>query len=163
MKKLLLLIILLGAIFVGYKLLSPLIVDKEVSESLDEIIASMKDNQVNEEMPGSYTKVNQLRVGKFQGEDFHKGSGTVTLIKIGEERYIRMENDFQVTNGPDLFVHLGKDSSYIKDANLGELKGNIGSQNYKIPDRFSNADFNEVWVWCRAFSVPFASAKLQEI
>ena len=40
------------------------------------------------------------------------------------------------------------------------LKGNIGGQNYEVPAGIDPLLYNEIWVWCRAFSVPFAKAVL---
>ncbi len=79
--------------------------------------------------------------------------------------------DFSVTSGPDLFVYLveTQDTSNegVKTAveqgdfiNLGELKGNVGNQNYEIPDTI---DLDEVVVsiWCRQFGSNFGHVDLQ--
>jgi len=44
--------------------------------------------------------------------------------------------------------------------NLGELKGNLGDQNYEIPAGVDLAEFNTVEIWCERFSVGFGSAVL---
>src|SRR3989304_8754451 len=78
--------------------------------------------------------------GGFVGaDDFHKGSGTAVIVQAGTQRGLRFEN-FQVTNGPDLYVYLAVHpeprsrqdvaQGYVS---LGKLKGNIGAQNYEIP------------------------------
>ncbi len=99
--------------------------------------------------------------GSFEGRAAHNASGTAKLIKIDDQYYVRFEDDFSVTNGPDLFVGFGKDNKYTKSAQIAELKGNKGGQNYLVPDHIDATQFNEVWVWCRAFSVPFGRAPLQ--
>ena len=71
-----------------------------------------------------------------------------------------LEDDFEVTNGPDLFVYLGRNGEYVAQTNLGRLKGNIGSQNYEIPSSIDLSQYDEAWVWCRAFAVPFGKAIL---
>jgi electron transfer DM13 len=43
---------------------------------------------------------------------------------------------------------------------LGDLKGNIGSQNYAIPAAVHLDRYRSVVVWCRRFGVPFAAAAL---
>ena len=71
-----------------------------------------------------------------------------------------------MTNGPDLRVYLVRhpdpsESSDVKKGeyvDLGPLKGNIGNQNYAIPAGTDVAQFASAVVWCRAFSVLFASA-----
>lgn len=150
----------------GYWLISPLFTTREVNESLEDIVTT--GNPIIEVSSGEKTNENNpaeveiIGQGNFLGADsFHKASGKAKLLKIGEKYYVRFENDFSVTNGPDLFVHFGKDGRYVSEARLGELKGNAGSQNYEVPSTINPLDYNEIWIWCRAFSVPFGSAKIE--
>ncbi len=149
MKKLL---ILVGALIIlgfGWWTISPFFIDKKVSEDLD----------ISAESEG-VQPVLALR-GLFQGfDEVHYGSGNVSVIEVGDKYIIRFEDNFHVANGPDLFVGLGKDGEYKKEAQIARLKGNIGSQNYELPEGINLEDYNEVWIWCRAFSVGFAKAKL---
>ena len=152
MKKIIWIIIILFIIGVGYWLISPLFTSKKVHEGIEEI---MPTSQKAVEAPIAMTT---LSVGTFTGAAGHSASGTAKIIQIGDKKYVRLEEDFSVTNGPDLFVHLGKDGEYDPLARLGTLKGNIGSQNYEIPSDVDLSKYNEIWVWCRSFSVPFAKA-----
>jgi hypothetical protein len=55
------------------------------------------------------------------------------------------------------------DSKTVKQAgyiDLGALKGNIGDQNYVVPDDINLANYGSVVIWCRRFSVNFGSAQL---
>lgn len=45
---------------------------------------------------------------------------------------------------------------------LGKLKGNIGNQNYTIPDEVDIGIQNRVTIWCKPFNVIFSVAVLQE-
>jgi len=140
-------VIALGVIIIGYRLISPLFVDV----------------MINEEMPEGAKKVEPVVFGegKFLGVSGHSAFGTAKLFALGDEHYIRFEDDFKITNGPDLFVYLGKNGRYDSNANLGSLKGNIGAQNYVIPKELNPADYDSVWVWCRAFHVGFGVASLK--
>ena len=154
MKKIFIIIAAIAAVGVGYWLISPLFREEVVNERLEDIMPTP---------PAGGQAQQQTQVissGTFSGLAGHNAEGTAKLLKIGEEFYIRFEDDFKVTNGPDLFVHFGKDGQYLANARLGNLKGNIGGQNYKVPAELNPADFNEVWVWCRSFSVPFGKAVL---
>ena len=113
---------------------------------------------IPEELPVTATP--KEAQGIFEGRAGHEGKGTVRFITVGEERFVRFEDDFFVTNGPDVRVYLGRGGVYAPETFLGDLKGNKGSQNYKIPEGIDPGTFNEVWIWCRAFSVPMASAVL---
>jgi Electron transfer DM13 len=44
--------------------------------------------------------------------------------------------------------------------NLGDLKGNIGEQNYAIARDVDLARYRSVVVWCARFHVAFAAAAL---
>ena len=78
---------------------------------------------------------------------------------------LRLE-DFRVTNGPDLRVLLvpasdpqGRDDveGYIE---LGKLKGNMGNQNYFLPEGEDGSGFSSVVIYCRPFHVVFSVATL---
>lgn len=148
MKKIFIIIAAVVAVGVGYWLISPLFREEVVNERLEDIMPTAQLPQT-------------ISSGNFTGLAGHNAEGTAKLLKIGEEFYIRFEDDFKVTNGPDLFVHFGKDGQYSATARLDSLKGNIGGQNYKVPAELNPADFNEVWIWCRSFSVPFGKAQLK--
>ena len=47
---------------------------------------------------------------------------------------LRLGKFQSATNGPDLYVYLATDKGVSDIVNLGQLKGNIGNQNYPIPD-----------------------------
>ena len=136
----------------GYWLISPLFLDKKVSETMEdiEVMTPVDSEQI------------VVAQGNFKDADnFHKGEGAVKLIKSGDKYFVRFEDDFKVTNGPDLFVYFGRDGKYTSEARIGALKGNIGGQNYEVPEGISPEDYNEIWVWCRAFSTSFSSAVLR--
>lgn len=156
-------LIAIGVIVVlvtAYLLLSPLFREERVDESLEDILNSVPEEETGvpeEEM----SELTAVRSGTFSGLAGHAGEGTATLIESNGRFFVRFESDFSVTNGPDLFVHFGRNGEYDGAARLGELKGNVGSQNYEVPTGLDPTNFDEVWIWCRAFSVPFAKAVLR--
>lgn len=95
---------------------------------------------------------------QFTGLGSYDGSGTANIISDGSKRFLRFEDDFKSDNGPDLKVYLRADDGEI--INLGELKGNIGSQNYEVDLNVNLDKFNTVEIWCERFSVGFAEAPL---
>lgn len=141
---------------VAYWLISPLFITVKVSESIEEIMP--KAGEVAE---GEVVEPQVVAEGVFEGLKGHRASGAAKLIKVGDKYFVRLEDDFYVTNGPDLFVHLGKDGVYAPEAQLASLKGNDGSQNYEVPVGIDVLKYNEVWIWCRAFSVEFGKAVLK--
>ena|SRR3989338_8309151 len=152
MKKYILFLILAVTVGIAYWLISPLFITRTVNEQITDIkTADMASDQ--------YEIVSS---GIFSGLAGHSAEGAVRLLKAGTEYYIRMDENFRVTNGPDLFVYLGKNNQYDPNARLDALKGNIGSQNYVIPLSINVSDYDEVWVWCRAFGVAFGKAVLNK-
>lgn len=146
------LIIIGAAILIGfaYWTISPFFIDKKVSEELDFSAEQEKGIQPVLALRGSFTGFDRI----------HTGSGNVSVLEVGGKYIIRFEENFNVANGPDLYVGLGKDGEYVKGSEIAKLKGNLGSQNYEVPENINLEDYNEVWIWCRAFSVGFAKAKL---
>ena len=131
-----------------------------VSDQMQELSAVMPDKEMEEEMPEAADEWSVAASGTFVGADaFHQGSGTATIFQQGDTRVLRFE-DFEVTNGPDLHVLLvenleGDMGNYV---DLGSLKGNVGSQNYEIPDDLDLSQFAGVMIYCQPFHVNFATA-----
>jgi hypothetical protein len=75
---------------------------------------------------------------------------------------------FETSNGPDVHVYLvaasdATDDETVKKAgflDLGSIKGNIGDQNYDLPIDVDLNKYRAVTVWCKRFSVNFATAPL---
>lgn len=153
-KLFIVLISIVVIVGIGYWLISSLFIDKRVQESVEEIMGTG-------DSLGSNDELETVRTGQFiDADNFHKSEGTATLLKIGKKYFIRLEDNFKTTNGPDLYVYFGKNGQYDSSAQLGRLKGNMGSQNYEVPAEIDPMQFDEVWIWCRAFSVAFGHAKL---
>ena len=112
-----------------------------------------------------------LKTGSFRDADsVHKGSGMATIYEGPDgSRVLRLE-DFDSTNGPDLFVMLSPTANpQNRDevsapgfVSLGKLKGNIGNQNYIIPDDVEIPAQGSIVIYCRAFHVVFSVASLQD-
>ena len=114
------------------------------------------------------TTVPQVRVaamGDFISRS-HPTEGSAVVLTDGIQRFLRFE-DFKTDNGPDLNVYLSTaptdapagqfDDDFI---DLGDLKGNIGSQNYEIPADVDLDTYSTVVIWCVRFSVIFGAAEL---
>lgn len=124
-------------------------------------------SQVDQSMPAMTDPV-IVATGRFTEIDaVHKGSGDVTLYQLPDNsRILRFEN-FSVTNGPALHVYITRNpaprtaeeigNDYI---DLGELKGNIGSQNYNVPTEIDFNLYQGIVIYCTQFSVVFSTAAI---
>ena len=126
---------------------------------------------VDEALPTAGTSASALTTGasgEFEGADnFHRGAGIATLLREEDGGWVLRLEDFSVTNGPDLHVLLGTgadplDKSAMGDTlDLGKLKGNQGSQNYRLPDETDVSRYRSVIIYCQPFHVIFAGARLR--
>jgi hypothetical protein len=118
----------------------------------------------DEPLPAPDTPV-LLGAGQFVGLAGHSGTGDAGILQNPDgSLVIRFEN-FDIENGPDLEVYLvpGADQTSLPEGSihLGELKGNIGDQNYELPSGTELAPgAYTVLVWCEAFSVEFVGATI---
>jgi hypothetical protein len=104
-----------------------------------------------------------LSTGEWEGaDDFHFGSGGARIVASADGTLSLVLEDFSVQNGPDLFVYVSPDpEGWTPEAvNLGELKATDGTFSYEIPPGIGAEDIASAVVWCRAFSVLFATATL---
>lgn len=177
---------LVGAVVVvavGWWLGSPLFLDKEVNEefplsanaeipsdqtqaSVEKVMTEAAEAptvEMTEDMPEEGPVA--LASGVFAGaDDFHEGSGTVTLYELGDGSRILRFEDFDVTNGPDLHVlAVANANPTDRDdldgyVDLGKLKGNVGNQNYEVPADV--VDIGSIVIYCQPFHVLFATATL---
>lgn len=101
--------------------------------------------------------------GSFRSLNRYTTVGSASVLGDGSgQRFVRFE-DFETSNGPDLHVYLVNSSApgVSEHVDLGELRGNIGSQNYEIPAGLDLAVFDTVVIWCVRFGTGFGEATLE--
>lgn len=204
MKKPLIVLVILAALGLGYWLISPLFINKEVQEALppdlekkvEQAIADYKENieaqvspekmeefkkqlaemmltpdeTMDEPMPESSQPKGPtvIAAGSF-ADVAHEGSGEAKFIYLGDLGIILRLENLDVLNGPDLRVLISKNSNITKASELGEyielgeLKGNKGTQNYEIPSGVVVSDYHSVVIYCKPFRVVFNAATLVSV
>lgn len=126
--------------------------------------AQTNGTTVNEEMTTIGQEASTLYIGEFVGgnDGIHNAEGQVKVLKLNDStNFLRLE-EFEAINGPDLYVYLSTDKSASDFVNLGRLKGNVGNQNYEIPQGINLSKYATALIWCQAFSVLFGSADLEQ-
>lgn len=131
------------------------------------------DQRVDEGIPGAAAgapaaaaEPRILAGGDFRSLE-HATTGRAVILEVPDgRRFLRFEG-LDTSNGPDLRVYLSEipagDDWYVygeRFVDLGALKGNVGSQNYRIPDGVDLSRFESAVIWCRRFSVGFGVAPL---
>jgi Electron transfer DM13 len=125
------------------------------------------DDEVHEAQPGGKPTALVISSGQFRSYE-HATSGRARILELrGGRRYVRLD-PFQTSNGPALKVYLSAapasgpgdafDDRYVS---LGDLKGNIGEQNYALPPDVELSRYRSVVIWCKRFSVAFGAAPLR--
>ena len=111
-----------------------------------------------------------LAQGVFvDGDSFHTASGDVKVYRLEDGALVLRLEDIEVKNGPDLNVIVtpsptvaGRGDVRVEGhLDLGDLKGNIGSQNYDLPAGYALPDEFSVVVFCVPFQVVFGSAEMR--
>lgn len=162
-RRMLLLILLVVILTVGWYLFRPerLFVNAKVSEAFP-----VAGGDKTEPSANSSTR---LASGTFHSVA-HKSSGTATVYRLADGNRVLRLTDFETSNGPDVHVYLVAAQDAVDNdtvthsgfVELGSLKGNIGDQNYDLPSNVDLTSYRAVTIWCRRFSVNFATAPLAE-
>ena len=125
-------------------------------------VFAQENATINDEMTIPENQTNNVLGGNLidAGDGFHMASGQVKVLQIPDGTQILRFENLDVTNGPDLYVYLATDTTAKDFISLGRLKGNMGNQNYPIPENTDFEKYNTVLIWCQAFSTLFGSSKL---
>jgi Electron transfer DM13 len=128
-------------------------------------VFAQENSTINDEMAIPENQTNNMLAGNLidAGDGFHMASGQVKVLQIPDGTQILRFENLDVTNGPDLYVYLATDTTAKDFVSLGRLKGNMGNQNYPIPENMDFEKYNKVLIWCQAFSTLFGSSKLSTI
>ncbi len=124
---------------------------------------------VDEPMPTTQSafSAQALESGTFYSI-LHPTAGTATIYRMADGTHILRFTNFKTSNGPDVHVYMvasddAKDNATVLRAgfiDLGEIKGNIGDQNYPLGPDVDLSKYRAVSVWCKRFSVNFGAAPL---
>ncbi|MEM8753091.1 MAG: DM13 domain-containing protein [Pseudomonadota bacterium] len=100
------------------------------------------------------------RSGTFTGLSNHVTKGEVSVVKTDDGYEIRLADSFWFDGAPDPRVGFGKDGKFVDATDFEPLREDSGAQVYKVPANLDPAEFDDVFVWCRRFSVPLGVASL---
>jgi hypothetical protein len=109
----------------------------------------------------SPTGPTRLSTGRLQGRGGHSASGAASVYRLPNgSAFVRLD-DIDTPHAPAVYVYLAPrpgQQNPTGAVELGELKGNQGSQNYVLPEGIDPAGYPTVLLWCRRFSTPIANA-----
>jgi hypothetical protein len=149
---------------------------QELEEEVMRIATVMPTKEMDEPMPTSIPEPTATVIqepilitqGDFYGaDDFHQGRGDAFIYQNPDGSYFLRFENFEVTNGPQLHVILGREPNPFNHDTLGDyldlgpLKGNIGDQNYVIPAGTDLETYGSVVIYCVPFRAIFAIAPIK--
>jgi hypothetical protein len=156
-------VVVLGGI--GWYLFRPelLFVNQQVNETLTTSGAGVAEGMTM----GAPAAPAALLTGRFHSVA-HETRGTATIHDLGGGHRVLRLTDFATSNGPDVRVYLigaadATDNATVTKGGfveLGQLKGNLGDQNYDLPADLDLSKYHAVTIWCHRFNVNFATAPL---
>ncbi|MCQ3815205.1 MAG: DM13 domain-containing protein, partial [Acidimicrobiia bacterium] len=123
----------------------------------DESVPEVSEPEVSVPETTLPIQIVRLVEGNFVDRS-HPTAGTAVVLNDGtEQRFLRFEK-FATDNGPDLNVYLSvapvdAPAGQLDDdfVDLGDLKGNVGAQNYEIPTDVDLGHYSTVVIWCVRF------------
>ncbi|MBL4694331.1 DM13 domain-containing protein [Candidatus Gracilibacteria bacterium] len=189
MKKIFAILVIIGVIYAGNYFISPLFIDEVVEEDFPEVTtmteqdmekmtevevaklmedSAASDEEMEEPMAKEMEAESAIKVksGTLQDADSsHKGSGDVHIYQLPDKSHLLRLENLNVTNGPALHVLLSTEAnpqgSLTGDyLDLGDLKGNIGNQNYEIPSGTDLSLYKSLVIYCKPFKVIFSTSAL---
>ena len=143
---------------------------RPAKEEMTQTMAAAMKDAMAKTLPEAPAQPVKLKTGRFRDQDrFHKRSGGATIYRLADGSQLLRLEDFNVTNGPDLRVILtrAQDPEQVGEVTgpghleLSKLKGNMGNQNYPVPDDADVSSFNSVVIFCKPFKVIFSVAPLE--
>lgn len=128
----------------------------DFEEEMDD--AADNPTTVDQDLPEMDGEIIIERSGEFVGVNGYDFVGQALVLADGTGRRVLRFENFEGQNGPALKVYLRADDGTF--VTLGDLQGNIGNQNYEIPEDVDLDKYNTIDIWCEPFGVGFGLAPL---
>lgn len=157
----------LGAIGIGlliWAFVIPLFTSKTANEKITDIpqktVQSGTPQPSGSQAPTPGPQV--LTTTAFVAQNNEHIEGRASLIRSENTYFIRLEDDFKVTNGPDLYVGFGSNGKVDLNSLFTKLKANNGGQNYEVPSNIDPNTYTDIFVYCKFFKVSFGYAPIEK-
>ena len=100
--------------------------------------------------------------GSFSGLKGHTAAGQVAVVMTADGWEVHLKDDFTFDGAPDPWVGFGTSGSFAPATDFYRLRQNTGGQVYKVPADIDPAAYDEVYIWCRQYSVPLGVARIAD-
>ena len=99
--------------------------------------------------------------GTFSGASGHVTKGDVEVVQTADGWEIHLKETFWFDGAPDPRVGFGIGGKFADQTDFEPLRANSGAQVYRVPASINLEEFDEVFIWCRKYSVPLGVAKIE--
>lgn len=133
---------------------------EETAEVLDSVTITVVDDSMPPPPAPPVSQEIVIKNGTLSGDYDLSGSFTIRE-KDGKQRVV-FEDDFFMTSIPAPYIYLSNSTAVVDDAvNLGRINQLTGTSSYEIPEDVNVNEFQFVFLWCEAFSIPIGSGEIQ--
>ncbi len=101
-------------------------------------------------------------IGSFTGLKGHATTGQVAVVRTAGGWEVHLKDDFTFDGAPDPRIGFGAEGKFAANTDFEPLRSNTGAQVYTVPAGVDPGAYDEVYIWCRQYSVPLGVAKLAE-
>lgn len=145
--------------------------ERSPNMALEMVLVAIADDELapRDESAEAVKDARALVSGEFQELDaLHWGAGTATIYELPDSRRILRFEDFASAPGSNVRVYLARDPQPLSalqlegaSLDLGRLKGNVGDQNYFLPDDHDLSLYQSAVVFCVRFNTTITVARLR--
>ena len=100
--------------------------------------------------------------GSFSGVNGHQATGRVAVIRTADGWEVRLEDDFTFDGAPDPRIGFGTADKFAANTDFEPLRSKTGAQVYTVPAGVDPTAYDEVYIWCRKYSVPLGVARIAD-
>ena len=100
--------------------------------------------------------------GSFTGLKGHSTTGHVAVVQTADGWEVQLKHDFTFDGAPDPRIGFGTAGKFAPTTDFEPLRSKTGAQVYTVPAGIDPTAFDEVYIWCRKYSVPLGVAKLAQ-
>jgi len=108
----------------------------------------------------------KVATGPLHGLAGHTGKGDVSIYRLPDGTFLVRLEEIVTPHAPAVYVYLvpkAAQSGTGGGVDLGALKGNLGNQNYAVPQGTDVSAYHTVLLWCRRFATPVAAATVSPV
>jgi len=96
--------------------------------------------------------------GSFMNGPYGTVTGSAQIFKNPDGTFDVKLEDFNTSNGPDLYIYLSKEIMPVNFISLGKLKSTNGNQVYSVPGSPDFSEYKYVCIHCKQYNHLFGYA-----